>query len=163
MYIVDKIIKKTEDSSNDWRDGSSGNRKLPIQQKDYDAVGRNILNEELLYLENNHLIKVKWWSKPHEAEYISYRLENLPAFYDLKRSEMEAESDFSFATKVDRICRYRNMIQNTLAAGIQLEWIQKYFTWLLQKLEEGKEVRDLESLEEYLPVFKAIDQLKERI
>jgi len=163
MYIIDKIIKKTEDSSNDWRNGSSGNRKLSIQQKDYDAVGRSVLNEELLHLENKHLIKVKWWSKPHEAEYISYRLENLPVFYDLKRNEMEAESDFSFTTKAERIYVYRNMIQNTIAAGVQQDWIQRYFMWLLQKLEEGKEVRDLESLEEYLPVLKAIDQLNEPV
>lgn len=163
MYIVDKIIEKTERSSNDWREDSRGNRSIPIQQSDYDKAGRSCLNEELLYLVERNLLKVKWWSKPHEAESITYRLENLSAFYEIKRNELEVEGDFSFETKQQKIVRYQQMIRNELAMGFNQKWIEKYYAWLLQKLDEGKIVADFGKLEEYMPVFRAIDQLEEPV
>lgn len=163
MYIIDKIIEKAEKSTNDWREGARGNRKIQIQQTDYDRAGRSILNEELIYLSEKNLLKVKWWSKPHDAENITYRLEKLPVFYDMKRNEMEALGDFSFETKLQKIERYRKMIWKELEQEFQQEWIKKYYTWLLQKLDKGELAADLGKLKEYLPVFRAIDQLEEPV
>ena len=158
MYIVDKIIEKAEKSTNDWWEGRKGNRNRNIDQKDYDLAGRSKLNEELLYLEDHKLAKVKWWSKPHEAEKITYNLDKLPAFYEIKRNE-----DPSFKTKQEKIEHYQKIIQYELELGFQQEWIRKHYNWLLEKLEKGEFAHDIAKLEEYIPVLRAIDQLKEPI
>lgn len=158
MYIVDKIIEKTENSKNDWREGSRGNRNRDINQEDYDIAGRSELNKELIYLSDLKLLKVKWWSYPHDAEKISYNVDKLPVFYQMKQKE-----DPSFETKQEKIERYQKLIQQEIDLDIEWEWIQKHYSWLLEKLEKGELAAELRKIEEYIPVFRAIDQLKEPV
>jgi hypothetical protein len=64
----------------------------------------------VLFLLEKNLVKVDWLIRPSDVKSISYNLEKLPAFYEIKRKE-----DPSFKTKREKIERYREIILKELS------------------------------------------------
>lgn len=61
--LLDMILQKHEEHSSDWeKDNPVGSRNMKIQQSDYDTYGRSDLLKEARELEEQKLIKVKWWA-----------------------------------------------------------------------------------------------------
>ena len=57
--VIGAILDRYEEHSKDWmgyRD-QAGNRSLPVTQKLYDEVGRGRLNQEVLALEKEGLVR----------------------------------------------------------------------------------------------------------
>ena len=72
MYVLDKIIEKTERSSVDWRQGASGTREFPLKdyhKKDYRLVSASELAAEIRSLELDgllHLSLIHIFSLKHD-------------------------------------------------------------------------------------------------
>lgn len=159
MYLVKKIIDKCEKSASDWREGASGGRTMKIEQTDYDKAGKSAVIEEILRLEEMGIFtKVKWLIRGSDAERVSYRAEDLPKLYELRRLE-EPE----FVPKKEKILVFQKRIQRELEGPFHKSWIGDYYRWMLRKLERGELPKDVEKLEFYLPALRGIDGLEEPV
>lgn len=156
MYLVKKIIDKSEKSASDWREGASGGRTMRIEQADYDKAGKSAVINEILELERTGIFtKVKWLLRGSDAEQVSYRVEDLPKLYELWRSRQP-----EFVPKKERILAFQERIQKELEEPFHKDWIAEYYRWMLGKLERGEFPKDLEKLEIYLPALRGIDSLE---
>ena len=69
-YILNRIIREVEGSTDNWREGADKNKSFMVQQADYDKLGRSDFVKEARELENQGLIKIKWHSIGYEIERI---------------------------------------------------------------------------------------------
>ena len=63
-HILDWILKKYEGrtTKSDWRQEKTGNKSLKIQQEHFDAAGKTELLSEIRELEEQGLIRIKYFS-----------------------------------------------------------------------------------------------------
>lgn len=159
MYIAEKIVEKCENSKRDWRRGASGNRTLKIDQEHYNECGKTKLIEEIVALKNKGLLSVKWITLNSDVESISFRVENLPRFYELQDSKPK-EGSLNFQTKQEEADFYIRLIKNELAEGIHLGWIRDYYNYLLSRFEIGKVFpKETKKLLIYVKCFRGIDEI----
>lgn len=158
MYLVRKIIEKCEHSSRDWREGAEGGRTLKITQADYDACGKQELIDEARKLEAAGFLKVKKWvTMGSDIESLTYRVEKLPQFYRLA----DNDGGEKIWPKQMKVNHYKMKIEKELSEGFQKEWIEKCLEDTLSHLEKGEFPREAEKMEDYLAVFRGIDNLEE--
>lgn len=158
MYLIKKIIEKSEHSSRDWREGAAGGRTLKITQADYDVCGKQELVDEAVKLEAAGMIKIKKWvTRGSDIESIAYRVENLPRFYRLA----DAEGGEEIWPKQARVNYYLRKVEEELSEGFQRDWIEHYWESVRIKLGKGEISKDIEKMELYLACFRGIDGLEE--
>lgn len=156
MYLVRRIIEKSEKSASDWRAGASGGRTMKIEQADYDKAGKSALIDEIVALEEAGLLTgVRWIIRGSDAERVSYRVESLPEFYGILKLE-----EPGFSPKYEKIQDYQERIRSELAQRFRKEWIAGYYRWMLERLERGELFKDLEKLDIYFPALRGIDSLE---
>ena len=146
-YLLNKVIDKFENSANDWREETDGNRSFKIQQSDYDAVGKSELIEEARKLEQMGLIRVTWFCAGSEMEKVTYGLRDMPKIYrvigrESKRSRLEGA----------RQCadRYERQAQEP--------WLKAYYRDVFREIDRGKYPGDLEKYGELL--FRCLDSME---
>lgn len=152
--LVDKIIEKCESSSVDWREGASGNRSLPIQQKDLNAMGKQNLLNQARRLEEEGLIRCKWIAGKSDISSISYSLDQRESFYRIAGRVPKAE----------RISRMRTLVSERRETA-RKAWICAWYDGLLKQLEAGKEPEILEEGKRdlYFNCFDGLDSLTESV
>lgn len=133
QVLLNRIIKKYEGSSKDWRGDAAGNRSFLIQQEDYDAFGKECLIQEAKELEQQGLIRVKWFNNRSDIEEIRYSLEAVPQIYGM----------LGLVPKKERFERARDYAGRRLES-VRSEWIRRYYEFLAGKLAEGKWPGDLD-------------------
>lgn len=142
MYVLDKIIEKTEKSSVDWKRGSTGTREFPLKEyhkKDYGAVSASQLAEETRGLEKEGLLTCKWYQKYSELEWARYSLADLPEI-------------FRRAGRRERYLRLELLAGylSWFGRGLKREWIRKLIQDMEEQLEAGKIPSELKAAETYL-------------
>lgn len=128
--VIGAILDRYEEHSKDWmgyRD-QAGNRSLPVTQKLYDEVGRGRLNQEVLALEKEGLVRGKWYAHGSELERIGYSLKDMPRFYACDGRQPKAE----------RVEGYRKELEAILQDDSLQDWIRSCFTVLLDALGKGR-------------------------
>ena len=75
------IIRKCENSTVDWKEGMSGNRSVIFREQDFKETGKQDFMNQLMKLEKEGLLKVKWYQYGTEAEKVWYRLEQMETIY----------------------------------------------------------------------------------
>ena len=159
MYIAEKIVEKCENSKCDWRRGASGNRTMKIKQEYYDSCGKRELIEEIIALEKEGLLSVKWIIRGSDVEAITFRTENLPRFYELQDSKPK-EGSLNFQTKQEKADYYIRLIKDELAEGIHLGWIRDYYDYLLVQFQTAKSFpKETDKLSTYVKCFRGIDEI----
>lgn len=141
-YVIDKIIERTERSSQDWQKGAAGNRSFPLKEyheNDYKKVGRSDFAAEVRALELEGLLRCRWYERYSELDEVKYRLEDLPEFY--RR-----------AGRREKYRRLELLLQVVRQQKDQTEcgWIMEYFQELESRLMDGKIPGDLKAAETYL-------------
>lgn len=160
MYLVDKIIKKCENSSTDWRRGQTGRRTIKIQQEDYDRCGKTEFLRQVGELEEAGLVIVeKWLIRGSDVERIAFRVESLPQFYAWARDREGQE----IWPKQERVDYYRELLERELQSGVEKPWICSYYEYLLARISEGDFPKETEKLELYLTCLRGIDGLTDPI
>lgn len=144
FYILDKIIGRFENSANDWREETDGNRSIMIQQTDYNAFGKSELVKEARELEQMGLIRVKWFCGGSEIETIAYRLRDMPDIYRTMGKE----------SKKHRLERAGECMES-YERRAKTAWLKAYYKELFQEIQRGKYPRDLEKYGELL--FRCLD------
>ena len=71
------IIRKCENSTVDWKEGMSGNRSVIFREQDFKETGKRDFMNQLMELEMEGLVKVKWYQYGIEAEKAWYSLEQM--------------------------------------------------------------------------------------
>lgn len=150
-YLLGKIVKKFENSGNDWREECGGNRSIKIQQSDYDCFGKSELIEEARKLEKKGLIRVTWFCGGSEMEKITYRLQDMAEIYRM----LGIESKKCRLQKVEEcIRRYEEQAESS--------WLKDYYGDLFQELEKGKCPSDFSKYGELLfHCLNEMEKLKE--
>lgn len=146
-YILEKVIERFENSANDWREETDGNRSIKIQQSDYDAAGKSELIEGAGELEQMGLIKVSWFCAGSEMEKIAYRLRDMPEIYRI----------MGRASKKRRLDDARECVESHERQA-RTGWLRAYYGELVQKIRDGKYPGDLEKYGELL--FHCLDCLE---
>ncbi len=147
FYILGKIIARFENSANDWREETDGNRSFKIQQADYDVLGKSELIKEARELEQKGLIRVKWFCGGSEIETITYRLKDMADIYRIAGRE----------SKKSRLDNAREFVAG-YEKRAETMWLNAYYRELLQEIERGKYPGDLEKYGEVL--FRCLDMLE---
>lgn len=166
MYLLDKIIEKCEyHSKKDWKPGEIGNRKITIQQKDYDKCGKTEFINEAQNLAKRKLIQIKWEIRYSDISEIHYSLEQLPQLYQLAEQEAQENGEI-FVPKCCLVQQYQDKIEAEQKQGWKNGWIRKYYDSLLQKLHnigDRRVPKELEKFELYRDCLRGIDALDEPI
>lgn len=142
MYVIDKIIEKTENSSVDWKRGSTGNREFPLKgyhKADYGAVTASELAGEIRRLEQEGLLRCRWYQKYSELERCSYRLEDLPEF--CRRAGRREKY-----LRMELLRAYLDRFKQ----GLKKDWIRQAVREMELPLEAGKVPSELKAAEGYL-------------
>ncbi len=142
MYVIDKIIEKTERSSVDWRRDAAGTREFPLKEyhkKDYGTVPISELARELRGLEEEGLLNCRWYQKYSEPEWCRYRLEDLSEFY--RRAGRREKY-----LRLELLAQYLHWF----GQGIKKDWLRRLVGDLEEQLEEGKIPSELKAAESYL-------------
>lgn len=146
MYVLDKIIEKTEKSSVDWRRGSGGTREFPLKEyhkKDYGSVSASRLAEEIRSLEREGLLTCKWYQKYSELEWVRYSLEDLPEFY--RRAGRRERS-----LRLELLDGYLGWFGQELHRA----WIRQLVRDMEEQVAAGKVPPELKAAETYLQAAK---------
>lgn len=138
-YILNKMIDRYENSRNDWKEQSAGNRSIPVQQSDYDACGRSELLQEARQLEKKGLIKVKWFAGGNDIERIAFRLEALPRMYELTGRRPKSQR---MADDARTIREWMDQARS--------DWLRQYYQDLADSVHKGKRPQDMERCGEKL-------------
>ncbi len=146
-YLLNKVIDKFENSINDWREKTEGNRSFKIQQPDYDAVGKSELIEEARKLEKMGLIRVTWFCAGSEIEKVTYGLKDMPKIYQAMGRE----------SKRNRLERARQCA-GRYERQAQTPWLKAYYEDVFQEIDRGKYPGDLEKYGELL--FQCLDSIE---
>lgn len=91
--IIQVILDDYESGNKDWRtypdENVTGNRTIHISQELYDEIGRENLNQQVLKLQDEGLLKkgngyraYGWYTQGSELEKIEYNLQNIRTFYE---------------------------------------------------------------------------------
>ena len=75
------IIQKYEKSTVDWKKGMSGKRSVIFREQDFKETGKRDFMNQLMELEMEGLVKVKWYQYGIEAEKAWYSLEQMETIY----------------------------------------------------------------------------------
>ena len=150
--LVDRIIEKYEKSASDWKEGACQNRGLRIQQQDKNEIGSIELIKQAMDLEQENLVKIKWYSYLSEIEEVRYSLKDMPQFY----------SKAGKIPKTQRIKECREYLENE-KQGIRTDWICTYYDSLLEKLERGQIPRETEGDKLLFACLRGLDQLDEPV
>ncbi len=62
------IVQKYEKSTVDWKKGMSGKRSVIFREQDFKETGKRDFMNQLMELEMEGLVKVKWYQYGIEAE-----------------------------------------------------------------------------------------------
>lgn len=142
MYVLDKIIEKTERSFVDWRQGASGTREFPLKdyhKKDYRLVSASELAAEVRSLELDGLLHCRWYQKYSEPEACRYRLKDLPELYRrVGRREKYV--------RLELLHQYLNRF----GSGLKSAWIRQMIRDLSDQLADGRIPSELKGAESYL-------------
>lgn len=142
MYVIDKIIEKTERSTVDWRRGSTGTREFPLKEyhkQDYRQVSGSTLAAEVRMLEQEELLHCKWYQKYSELDWFRYNLEDLPKFYQR-------------AGRREKYLRLELLAEylGNLEAELERPWIQGIIRDMREQIEAGKLPPELKAVDLYL-------------
>lgn len=135
--LLNKIIRKYEESSKDWRGEATGSRSFPIQQADYNLHGKSNLIEEAGVWEEKGLIHVDWFNSKSDMSRISYSLDRIPEMYDI----------LGLVSKQERLWIAGDYVRKQLEKT-KRAWIQNYYKALDEKLAAGKWPEDLDKFSE---------------
>ena len=148
------IIRKCENSTVDWKEGMSGNRSVIFREQDFKETGKQDFMNQLMKLEKEGLLKVKWYQYGTEAEKVWYRLEQMETIYQR----------LGKTPKFKRVNALKEEVDRQLAL-IQSQWIRSYYQSFLQSLDKGDVPKALDTPKRELlfTCFKAIDCLREPV
>ncbi len=132
-YILNRIIREVEGSTDNWREGADKNKSFMVQQADYDKLGRSDFVKEARELENQGLIKIKWHSIGYEIERIYYRLKDMDRIYETVGQE----------PKWHRLKTAKECVEE-YAGNTKISWLADYYRDVLSEIERGKYPSDLE-------------------
>jgi len=132
MILIEKMIQKYENSAQDWKGENLGNRSLRIQQKDYDEAGKSELLREAVKLEEQGLIRVKWFNNKTDIEKVIYSLEDITKLYRILGKTPKAE-------------RMRQMKEyvNKQMEGVKKHWILACYEEMLRQVDNGSMPKNL--------------------
>ncbi|WP_116058626.1 Wadjet anti-phage system protein JetD domain-containing protein [Cohnella phaseoli] len=136
MILIEKIIQKYENSAQDWKGGNAGNRSIRIQQKDYDEVGKSQLLWEAVELEEQGLIRVKWFNNKTDIEKIIYSLEDINKMHQLIGKTPKIE-----------ILRQMNEFVAEQMEVVKERWIMACYEEMLRQLDNGSIPKNLMNYE----------------
>ena len=148
------IIRKCENSTVDWKEGMRGNRSVIFREQDFKETGKQDFMNQLMKLEKEGLLKVKWYQYGTEAEKVWYRLEQMETIYQR----------LGKTPKFKRVNALKEEVDRQLAL-IQSQWIRSYYQSFLQSLDKGDVPKALDTPKRELlfTCFKAIDCLREPV
>ena len=148
------IIQKYEKSTVDWKKGMSGKRSVIFREQDFKETGKRDFMNQLMELEMEGLVKVKWYQYGIEAEKAWYSLEQMETIYQR----------LGKIPKFKRINKLKEEVDQQLAL-IQSQWIRSYYQSFLQSLDKGDVPKALDTPKRELlfTCFKAIDCLQEPV
>lgn len=148
------IIRKCENSTVDWKEGMSGNRSVIFREQDFKETGKQDFMNQLMKLEKEGLLKVKWYQYGTEAEKVWYRLEQMETIYQR----------LGKTPKFKRVNALKEEVDRQLAL-IQSQWIRSYYQSFLRSLDKGDVPKALDTPKRELlfTCFKAIDCLREPV
>lgn len=126
MILIEKMIQKYENSAHDWKGGHVGNRGLRIQQSDYDEAGKSRLLREAEELEEQGLIRVKWFNNRTDIEKIIYSLEDITKMYQL----------IGEIPKSERLKRIKDYLHSHMNV-VKKQWILACYEEMLRQLDNG--------------------------
>lgn len=135
------IIRKCENSTVDWKEGMSGNRSVIFREQDFKETGKQDFMNQLMKLEKEGLLKVKWYQYGTEAEKVWYRLEQMETIYQR----------LGKTPKFKRVNALKEEVDRQLAL-IQSQWIRSYYQSFLRSLDKGDvpKALDTPNLQPYL-------------
>ena len=92
-HVIQVILDAYESGNADWRTypdpNARGNRTIWITQELYDEIGKRELNQQVLDLQQEKLLRdgtgrdsSGWLVRGSELEKITYQLESIPVFYE---------------------------------------------------------------------------------
>lgn len=142
MYVIEKIIEKTERSSVDWKRGAAGSREFPLKdynRQDYRQVPGSVFVSEIRELELGGLVYCKWYQKYSELEWVRYRLEDLPEFY---RRAGRREKYLRLELLEEYLA--------TLEDGLHKDWLIKPVQVMRSQIADGKIPTELKTVDKYL-------------
>lgn len=132
MILIEKMIQKYENSAQDWKGKNVGNRSLRIQQKDYDEAGKSQLLREAVKLEEQGLIRVKWFNNKTDIEKVIYSLEDITTLYRI----------LGKTPKSERLRKMKEYL-NKQMEGVKKHWILACYEEMLRQLDSGIIPRNL--------------------
>ncbi len=151
LYLLNRILDKTEGSSCDWKGQKDGGRSYKIHQEDYQRRGRKELIQDLIALEKRGLVQVKWYSWHSEPELVKYRLCQLPEFCRLTGRKM----------KLQRV-REELALLDEWGSRLQSGWLKDYYRELREKIAGGKSLeKTLHGGTALLSCLSALEGLQE--
>ena len=125
------IIQKYEKSTVDWKKGMSGKRSVIFREQDFKETGKRDFMNQLMELEMEGLVKVKWYQYGIEAEKAWYSLEQMETIYQR----------LGKIPKFKRINKLKEEVDQQLASGyaaitnpFSKVWIKEMFPkhWIPQ-------------------------------
>lgn len=153
--VLNEIIKIIE-TGNNWREEKGGNKTFDDFQKIYkkDNSEKKSCVEELIHLQEESYITVKWYQDKVEPMYMKFSLEKKNLFYEMT----------GIKPKAQRIAEYSEWVQQKLEKA-QKGWIRNYYERVLRDLEKGTIHRDFEKDYESIyqtensGLFQCLDEL----
>lgn len=152
--LIDRIIDKCESSSVDWKEEASGNRSLPVQQTDLNAIGKQNLLYQARSLEEKGLIRCRWIAGKSDISAVCYSLKDRETFYRL-------------AGRVPKALRIRQLLDiiEKHRENACKEWIRAWYDELAEQTASGKEPDILSEgkRELYLKCIDGLDRLTDSV
>lgn len=149
--LADIIIDQYERSQK-WNNAIDGNSSYRINEKDYDAFGRENLISQAKELENQELLKIVWVKgfRGFDIERLIYPLSNMNRFCEIAERE----------PKYIIIERQLKKAQVSYDL-IKTSWIRKYMELeVFPRLENGKEAEDTGKMDVQYKCLEALDTLE---
>lgn len=140
--VLNEIIQMIE-TGNNWKNEKTGNKTFKDFQKIYkkdNSEKKNCL-ENLIQLQENNYVDVKWYQYKTEPIQMKFSLEKKNVFYEMA----------GITPKEQRIAEYSQWVQQKIIET-QKGWMQNYYERLLEALKKGKIHKDLEK--DYEPVYQ---------
>lgn len=162
QYLIEKIIAQVENSKNQWKRGSTGRKSL--DNKKGQLFSREHLQSEVSraaeILEEVGIIQINWSRGYRGLEFasLSYRLEDMPYFYELYQKTVDSD----FQPRWYWTQKYRVLVEEELAQ-IERPWIRAYYENLLSQAESRNIRERYEKTTAYKECFRGLDKQEEPI